>query len=208
VLAFRLFIFDFDGTLADSGPLMFEILNRAAVHFKFRQIDEAELQRYRGVETRVIMRELGVKRWRLPQIARYFRRHARLEQSPPLFPGIVDTLHALHAAGVTLALVSSNSEAAVRRALGPREAALFHAFECNASLFGKARKFRKVVKATRCHAGETITIGDEVRDIEAARKAGLSCAAVTWGYAAPALLQASAPDMMIETPGQIVLLVS
>jgi phosphoglycolate phosphatase len=30
---------------------------------------------------------------------------------------------------------------------------------------------------------ETLCVGDEVRDIEAARKAGLPAAAVAWGYA-------------------------
>lgn len=202
-MQFRLYIFDFDGTLADSGPIMFEILNRAARRFDFREIDEAELQRYRSVETRVVMRELGIKRWRLPQIARYFRRHARERGSPPLFPGIAEALQALHAAGATLAIVSSNSEAAVRRALGDANAALFSTFACDASLFGKARKFKRVLKVLRCAPEDALSIGDEVRDIEASRKAGIACAAVTWGYAAPALLLASGPDMMIDTPADI-----
>jgi len=205
-LAYRLFIFDFDGTLADSGPLMFDILNRAAVRFNFRQITEAELHRYRTVETRVVMRELGIKRWRLPQIARWFRHRAREQPSPPLFPGIVETLQALHAQGNTLAVVSSNSEAAVRRALGPENIALISAFACSASVFGKARKFRRVVKSLRFKPAEVIAIGDECRDIDAARKAGLACAAVSWGYAAPELLKATGPDTMIETPAEILTL--
>jgi len=207
-LAYRLFIFDFDGTLADSGPLMFDILNRAAVRFNFRQITEAELHRYRNVETRVVMRELGIKRWRLPQIARWFRHRARELPSPPLFPGIVETLQALHAQGVVLAIVSSNSEAAVRRALGPENVALFECFACNASVFGKARKFRRVVKSLRLKPADVIAIGDECRDIDAARKAGIACAAVSWGYAAPELLKASGPNLMVETPAEILELTS
>lgn len=202
-MGYRLFIFDFDGTLADSGPLMFEILNRAAIRFDFRPIAESELERFRTSETRAVMRELGIRRWRLPQIARYFRNHAKTLPSPPLFPGIVDVLRTLHASGATLAVVSSNSEAAVRRALGPQDAALITCYECSASMFGKAKKFKKVLKFTRCDAACAITIGDETRDIEASRKAGLACGAVTWGYAAPSLLAASAPDLMIETPAQI-----
>lgn len=207
-MAFQLFIFDFDGTLADSGPMMFEILNRAAERFDFTPVAEADLPRFREVETRVVMRELGIKRWRLPQIARYFRSHAKVQPSPPLFPGIVDVLETLHASGVTLAVVSSNSEAAVRRALGPHHAAMIHCYACSASLFGKARKFKRVLKVTRCDPGDAISIGDETRDIEASRKVGLTCGAVTWGYAAPSLLAASAPDMMIETPAQITALVN
>lgn len=185
---------------------MFEILNLAAVRFNFRQITEAELHRYRTVETHIVMRELGISRWRLPQIARWFRHRAKEHASPPLFPGIVDTLHALHARGIVLAVVSSNSEAAVRRALGPDNVALISAFACSASVFGKARKFRRVLKLLRFTSADAIAIGDECRDIDAARKAGIACAAVSWGYAAPELLKATGPDLMIETPGEILAL--
>ncbi len=197
-MAYRLFIFDFDGTLADSGPMMFDILNRAAIRFRFRQISEAELYRYRSVETRIVLRELGIRRWRLPQIARWFRHRAREQPSPPLFPGIVDTLHALHARGIVLAVVSSNSEAAVRRALGPENTRLFQCFACSASVFGKARKFRRVLRSLHVNRADAIAIGDECRDIAAARKAGVDCAAVSWGYADPSLLAANRPDIMIE----------
>ena len=43
-----------------------------------------------------------------------------------------------------------------------------------------------------------IAIGDEVRDIEAARAVGLACGAVTWGYAAREALIALEPDLLIE----------
>ena len=51
---------------------------------------------------------------------------------------------------------------------------------------------------------QVISIGDEVRDIEAARNAGIACAAVSWGYAAPAALRALAPDHMFDQMDEIV----
>ena len=48
-----------------------------------------------------------------------------------------------------------------------------------------------------------IAIGDEVRDIEAARAAGIACGAVTWGYAAPEALRAMQPDMVFERVEEI-----
>lgn len=205
-MKFRLFIFDFDGTLADSGPMMFDILNRAATKFDFRPVAESELDRLRGRETRAVMRELGIPRWRLPQIARYFRRVAKDRPSPPLFPGISAALKSLHASGATLAVVSSNSEAAIRRALGPDHADLIDHYACNASMFGKASKFKRVVKKAGVSTEEAITIGDETRDIEASRKAGIACGAVVWGYASPKLLEACHPDLVIERPEDIVAL--
>jgi phosphoglycolate phosphatase len=49
-----------------------------------------------------------------------------------------------------------------------------------------------------------IAIGDEVRDIEAARAAGAACGAVTWGYAAPETLRALQPDLLFERMEDIV----
>ena len=49
-----------------------------------------------------------------------------------------------------------------------------------------------------------IYVGDEVRDIEAARKAGVAAAAVTWGFHAETLLTANHPDHLITEPRQLV----
>ena len=107
-------------------------------------------------------------------------------------------LRALSESGVRLALVSSDHEANARAQLGEANAALFSDFACGASLFGKPKKFRRVLKRAGVEPECTVAIGDEVRDIEAARSAGIACAAVTWGYAAPAALRAHAPDFVFD----------
>lgn len=202
-MAFKLFIFDFDGTLADSGPWMLDALNRAAARFGFREVTVAEAEALRGRDNRAIIRELGVPWWRLPQIAAYIRQLAQEATSAPLFLGVASMLRDVHAAGVKLAIVSSNAEETIRRALGDDCAPLIHAYACNASLFGKAAKFKRVLKLTGVARDQAIAVGDEVRDIEAARAAGLVCGAVAWGYATPAILQAQGPDLFFNTPGDI-----
>ena len=107
-------------------------------------------------------------------------------------------LRALADSGATLALVSSDNEANARGMLGEANAALISHFACGAALFGKAAKFMRVIKLAGVAPGATIAIGDEIRDIEAARAAGIACAAVTWGYAAPQALQAQKPDAMFR----------
>jgi phosphoglycolate phosphatase len=95
--------------------------------------------------------------------------------------------------GVQLALVTSDSEANAREKLG-EAAALFSHFACAASLFGKPAKFRRVIRSAGVAPSRVISIGDEVRDIDAARAVGIACGAVCWGYAAPAALRALRPD--------------
>ncbi|HVK82427.1 MAG TPA: HAD hydrolase-like protein [Verrucomicrobiae bacterium] len=202
-MRFQLFIFDFDGTLADSGPWMIEALSKAASRFGLRQLSRDEIEALRDKDNRTIMREVGVSWWRLPQLAAYVRRLADEAEPPPLFEGVSAMLHTLHAAGVKLAIVSSNSETTIRRALGAENAALIACFACNASLFGKAAKFKQALKQTGIAAAHAIAIGDETRDIEAARKARIACGAVGWGYATAALLEAHKPDFMFTSPNDI-----
>lgn len=202
----RLIIFDFDGTLVDSGPWMARALNGVAARFGFRQVSEAEIENLRGRDSRAVIRELGVPLWRLPAIARHMRR--LVEESdhvPLLFPGVAPMLRTV-AAGRTLAVVSSNTERAIRRALGPELADLFDVYACEASMFGKRAKFRRVLKLTGIPASSALAIGDETRDIEAARAAGLACGGVTWGYATPALMRAQSPDFLFDAPEQIAVL--
>ena len=105
-------------------------------------------------------------------------------------------LLALAERGVATAVVSSNSEANVRRILGPECAPLIGCYECGASLFGKAAKFRRVLERTGARQEEAICVGDEARDIEAASEAGLASGAATWGYATRGLLEGQRPTMV------------
>lgn len=197
-MPYSLAIFDLDGTLADSFPWFLRNVNDVADRFGFRRMVDDEVDELRHAGSREIIRHLEVPMWKLPMIARHMRRmKADHLDGIPLFPGVETMLRTLRDGGLTLALVSSDDEANARRQLG-EVAALFAHFDCGASLFGKARKFRRVVKRAGLAPAQAISIGDEVRDIEAARAAGIACAAVMWGYAAPNALRGLAPELVFE----------
>lgn len=197
-MPYSLAIFDLDGTLADSFPWFLRVLNEIADRFGFRRVADDEIEGLRHASTREILNTLQVPLWKLPMIARYVRRlKAEHAATIPLFPGVEAMLRTLANNGVQLALVTSDSEANARQKLGAAAALISH-FDCSASLFGKAAKFRRVGRRAGVKPANVIAIGDEVRDIEAARSAGIACGAVSWGYAAPAALRALAPDHMFE----------
>jgi len=197
---YDLAIFDFDGTLADSWRLMGEAINEAADVFGYRRISPAEAQALRGQDNRAVMRALGVRMWQLPRIASHMRQVALAGAGRiSLFDGIATLLPALVARGVGVAVVSSNSEAVVRQVLGPELSACVTDFDCGATLFGKASKFRRVVRRAGVPPARTAGVGDEARDIEAARAAGVAAVAVTWGYATADLLESRAPDHVVRT---------
>ena len=198
-MRYGLAILDLDGTLADSLPWFRVHVNGVADKFGFRRIDEADFESLRRAGTREILRRLEVPHWKLPWIARHMRRlKAAHLDAIPLFPGAGTMLRALADGGLRLALVSSDSEQNARRQLGEANAALFSDVACGAGLLGKAAKLRRVVRRAGVAPTRVISIGDEVRDIEAARAAGIPCAAVTWGYAAPETLRALQPDLVLE----------
>jgi phosphoglycolate phosphatase len=197
-MSYSLVIFDLDGTLADSFAWFRRNLNIVAKRYRFRAVAEEDVEMLRHASTQEILDYLEVRWWKIPLIARHMRQLKTAHAvSIPLFPGVAPMLRTLAAHGVRLALVSSDTEANAREKLGP-SAALFAEFDCSASIFGKAQKFRRVVRRAGVSPNEVIAIGDETRDIEAARIAGIACGAVSWGYAAPKALRDRAPDHMFE----------
>ncbi|KAA0598772.1 phosphoglycolate phosphatase [Azospirillum lipoferum] len=203
---YRLAVFDFDGTLADSFPWFIGVLNGVADRYGFNRVRADEVERLRGYDARQIMRHLRVPSWKLPFIANHMRQlMARDIDGIRLFDGVPDMLRSLNDRGVTVAIVSSNSVENIRRILGAEVAGLVAHYGCGASLFGKAVKFRKMLGKTGVPADLAIGIGDEVRDIDAARKVGMGCAAVAWGYARGDALAARKPDRLLtrveEIPG-------
>lgn len=193
-MPYKLAIFDFDGTLADSFPWFLATLDDAADRYRFRRLAPAEAEALRGLDARDVIRRVGLPAWKVPLVARFMReRMARDIEGISLFPGVEAALERLAAGGVALAVVSSNSEANVRRVLGARHAALVGHFGCGASLFGKRAKLRGALRAAGVRPGEALSIGDEIRDHRASAAEGIPFGAVAWGYTRPEALAALAP---------------
>lgn len=193
-MKYKLVIFDFDGTLADSFPWFIQVGNSVADVYRFKRVEPHELDTLRGYSARQIVKHLGVAWWKLPLIGRHLRRMAADNIGKiQLFDGVDRMFERLSQAGVMLALVTSNSEANARQLLGPENAARISFYECDVSMFGKAKRFRRVLKRSGVQPRQALCVGDELRDLEAAGKAGIPFGAVAWGFTQLAALQARAP---------------
>lgn len=191
-MAARLVIFDFDGTLANTFPVFREVFDAVIDRYALRRPDEADVHWLRAQPTSEILRWLGVPLWQLPAIMRFARARMQARASEiTLFPGVDALLHALIGADARIAVVSSNAERTVRTVLGPTLMSQVSAVRCGVGLFGKAARLRGVLRRTGVAPHSAVFVGDEERDVSAAREAGVRAIAVTWGYAAaPALVQA------------------
>lgn len=201
---YRLVIFDFDGTLADSLPWLAGVFGEVAARHGFKPIGVEEHEALRGHDPREALRRLGIPAWKLPLIIRHLRRLAARDAGTiPLFDGVDRLLRRLADAGIARAIVSSNAEATIRRVLGPANAGLVGHYACGAGLLGKRPKLRAVLRRSGVAPGEAICVGDEVRDAEAAAREGIAFGAVTWGYATPAALAAFRPAATFESVAAI-----
>lgn len=204
-MRYRLAIFDFDGTLADSFGWFVGVINQVADRYRFRRIGPDEIDLLRNHDARHNMRHMGVAPWKMPLVARDMRRRMTRDIAGiTLFPGVDGMLEGLADRGVTIAVVTSNSAENVRRVLGERNSALVRHLECGASLFGKRPRLRRVLRAAGVRPADALCIGDEIRDLHAARAEGIPFGAVTWGYTAGDALRAFAPEEVFETMEQIV----
>jgi phosphoglycolate phosphatase len=203
-MKYRLAIFDFDGTLADSFPFFIRVFNQLAEQHDFKGIDPDLAPTYRSYDARQIMEQVGMPAWKLPLVAKSFiSLMGQNAASISLFEHTDDMLLHLANNGVALAVVSSNSYDNVSRILGPANTKLIGQFECGVSIFGKSARIRKALKKTGIPCREAIYIGDQVTDLEAARKEKVAFGAVSWGYGTIESLREHFPEEEFDSVSDI-----
>ncbi len=198
-------VFDFDGTLADSFDAVCRIGMRLAREVGVSAESPPVPEALRGKSTREVIRELGIPLRSLPGWVNRVRTELKAEV-PNLrpFPGVPEALHTLRERGVVLAIMSSNSRENITAFLKNHDLdGVFAGLHTSSHLFGKSRSLRQLLRKTGMHPKETAYAGDEVRDIEAARKAELRAVAVSWGFNSRELLARHHPDFLVDRPRQL-----
>lgn len=204
-MKYKLAIFDFDGTLADSFPFFLATVNELADVHKFKRIDSAELDTLRRASAREMLAHVGLPLWKAPLVGRSFKQimAGKIDQIP-LFAGVDAMLRALSEHGVALSVATSNAYENVRHVLTPEIADLMVHPQCGTSLFGKSARLRNILRHTGVLPNEAIFIGDEIRDMDAARDAGVRFGAVTWGYTSADALVERSPAEVFASMEEIV----
>jgi phosphoglycolate phosphatase len=204
---YSLVVWDFDGTLADTFGLSLATFNELARRWGFRPITDPEAAR--RLTNREFLRAHGISWLRLPRVLRAFQAAVRGQMAGvPLFAGIPELLRDLRGRGVRLGVLSSNTRDNILVCL--QAAGLAEAFEFvvgYSRLFGKARALRRTLRLLGVPPGQCLYVGDEVRDLEAARRAGAAFAAVSWGFHAEELLSAHGATYLVRAPAELLAVV-
>jgi phosphoglycolate phosphatase len=203
-MSYSLAIFDFDGTVVDSYGWFSSVVNDVGRRYGFREVRPCELASFRKLSARQILSELRVPMWKLPAIAKYVRA-LKTESSAQIsmFPDIPSVIELLAEKGVQLAIVSSDSLMNIRETLGEEMTRRFSIISGGVPIFGKAFRLHSVLLSAGVARSEAIYIGDEIRDLEAARKLRLAFGAVTWGYTAAETMRNSGATFVFERVGDI-----
>ncbi len=153
IVTYKLIIFDFDGTLADSFPWFLHVFDTLAERYRFKHITEQEGAMLRGLSARQIIQHLGIPAWKLPLIARQARLLATRDRAQiALFPGVDTMLAQLHAMGITLAVVSSKQRGHGAAGAGTGERCAHHVLRLRIVYLRQAGPFPPRAYAEWCAA--------------------------------------------------------
>jgi|LakMenEpi03Aug12_release.lakeMendotaPanAssembly.Ray.scaffolds.fasta_scaffold84304_2 phosphoglycolate phosphatase len=196
---YDLFLWDFDGTLAHSWPQGLKVFNEIAARRGFAPITDP--QSLRRMRPREFLRQHRIRLWHIAGLVREWQRGMAAYMSEvELFPGIHEALRTLQQAGIRHGILSSNTVDNIRSCLRSRGIEeMFEVIQSAPRLSGKGRALRRMLKDLALDPARVVYIGDEARDVLAARKAGISSGAVGWGLHPLDQLAAHAPTHLIAT---------
>lgn len=202
----KLIIFDFDGTIADSTLLIVEAYNVYAKEHRLRPVpeDAPEREKLRDKGSRELLRELGIRWYQVPFVTRGVRallREKRLALKP--CGDILEILRTLKDNGCMLALLSSSPSYAIDTFIARYAPDLFESVLPDIPLFKKREAILRAIKKMDCSPNDSVYVGDETRDMEAAKQAGLRAIGVTWGANSRAALERAGADAVAEKPEEI-----
>ncbi|HET7528833.1 MAG TPA: HAD-IA family hydrolase [Candidatus Saccharimonadales bacterium] len=189
-------IFDFDGTIADSFETFLDIFNE--ISGRPHKLTAAEVTQLRGKNIKEIIKYLKIRRRQVPRLIIRGKKMISLRMIYiKVFPGIGPAIKQLHASGGRMFIVSTNSEKNITDFLV--KAGLEDCFERiygDIGLRSKSSVIKKIIRKNKLDRRDCFYIGDEVRDIDAAKKAGVTSVGVTWGFNTPAAVKKAGPDIV------------
>ncbi|MEW6610575.1 MAG: HAD hydrolase-like protein [Patescibacteria group bacterium] len=194
-------IFDLDGTIADTRELMFQSMRGVMRAYGRAPLTREEFERVRGMTPQEIMRHYRISVVQLPRIIARMRAELHKGMNAVTsIRGMDKVLNALQARGVTTGLLTSNTKENVQEFLARNCINSLDFIHAGTDIFGKSVMLKKIIRTQSLVRAQAVSVGDEVRDIVAARDARVTSIAVTWGFNTRAILEAQRPDYLVDSP--------
>ena len=190
-------LYDLDGTLLDTAADIMLALNRALAEQGWDAMRESDVRRMIGRGGHVLVeraaqaqgRELD-QRTHQDLVERFFHHYGMLEQTHEAvaepYPGVVDGVKRLHAAGLRGAVVTNKQhrfavELLQRLDLGGYFDVVVGGDTCERRK-PDPQPLLYACESLRVDRSQVVSIGDSTNDVQAARAAGIPIVCVTYGY--------------------------
>jgi len=198
-------LFDFDGTIANSIDQLYKLVNGLAPRYGYTPITPEKFAAMRDFPLSRACKALKVPLYKLGQAITVILSEY-LKIVPDLEPcaGVVPMLQELKAMEISLALISSNHSENVRAFLDHHRIDCFDWVEGTGGILHKHDSIRRQIRKHGLDKEKVVYVGDESRDIKAARKSRVQVISVTWGLHSEAHLRGFKPDWLVSDPAEIV----
>lgn len=201
-------LFDFDGTIVDSGAMILASFRHATETVLDRRLSDEQLLAYvGGPHLRAQMTAIDPAR--VDELVDAYREHNEpLHAGLLAFDGIVDVLERLQAEGRKLGIVTSKRRVTVELGFAVQPLEQYFDVLVTSDDTQRHKPFPDPIlhalDVLGARAGDAAYVGDSPFDVRAAKGAGVLAVAVSWGRIhTRERLEAEAPDAVVDTPEEL-----
>lgn len=210
-MAYKLAIFDLDGTILDTLEDLADAVNYALGEHGYPGRTIEEVRRFVGNGIRKLIERAvpaGLEKEEIDKVhetfSAYYQQHCADKTRP--YEGILPLLKRLRAAGCLTAVVSNKADAAVQPLCRRYYDGLFdYAVGERAGIRRKPDpdSVQEVLRRLQVKAEDAVYIGDSEVDIRTAENAGLDSIIVTWGFRDRTYLESQGGRRFVDRPEEI-----
>lgn len=205
----RAVLFDLDGTLLDSVPLILDSFRHTFERVGLPRPDEATLTYGLGIPLRSYFGRWVSRPEQVEEMIAIYRDFnlGLHDERVSAFPGVVEMVDAVRAGGRRVAIVTSKNRAASERGL--RRIGLIDAIDVIVSCEDVVRPkpdrepVDRALEWLGTSSGAAVFVGDSLHDLASGRAAGVRTAAALWGPFGRAELAVGLPDYWLERPSDL-----
>ena len=210
-MAYKLAIFDLDGTILDTLEDLADATNYALGKHGYPGRTIKEVRRFVGNGIRKLIERAvpaGLAKEEIDRVhetfSAYYQQHCADKTRP--YEGVLPLLERLRAAGCLTAVVSNKADTAVQPLCQRYYNGLFdYAVGERAGIRRKPApdSVQEVLRRLQVNPEEAVYIGDSEVDIQTAENAGLDSIIVTWGFRDRAYLESQGGRRFVDRPEEI-----
>lgn len=201
----KVILFNFNGTITNTKFLAIDMYNEIAEKQGYKKILEEDVSYLSALSIRNRCKVLNLPLYKMPLVGIAIKRRSQ-QYIPNLKPvsGMKETLRLLKQKGYKIGFTTSNNQVVMNEFLINNSINIFNYRHFSFSPLSKSKDISSFLKKYDLKKEDVVYVGDELRDIKAAKKNGLFCIAVSWGFDSVELLNTGRADKVITEPKEIV----